>query len=272
MNIKILEHSEDGMYLKILIEKFPKEFVNALRRIIISEVPTMAIDDVWIVVNSSPLYDEILAHRLGLIPLTTDLDSYVLPEECSCKGEGCPNCKVEFKLEKKAEYEDIIVYSDDLETMDEKIKPLPGIPIVKLKKNQSIVLEAEAKLGKGCEHAKWQPVGTCAFKYMPIIHLRTDLCELCKECVNNCPRKILEYIEEPFPSIGIKNVEDCIMCKVCEEICDFGAISISWHDDIFIFTIESTGALPALKILYTALDILKKKANTLYQQIEERVN
>ena len=61
------------------------------------------------------------------------------------------------------------------------------------------------------------------------------------------------------------------MCKVCEEVCDFGAINISWQDDVFIFTIESTGALPALKILYTALDILKKKSESLYAKIEEFV-
>ncbi|MHA1310908.1 MAG: DNA-directed RNA polymerase subunit D [Candidatus Helarchaeota archaeon] len=271
MSIKILELSDDGMYLKILIEDFPKEFVNSLRRIILAEVPTMAIEDVWIVKNSSPLYDEMLAHRLGLIPLTTDLESYVLPEECECKGEGCPMCQVAFTLEKQGDEHDIMVYSTDLKSEDEKIQVAAKIPIVKLNAGQSIILEAYAKLGKGITHAKWQPVGTCAYKYMPEINLRTDLCEMCEECVNQCPRHILEIVNEPFHSIAINDIENCTMCKICEEVCEFGAINISWHDDVFIFTIESTGALPALKILNTAIEILRNKAKNLLTKIEENV-
>ncbi len=53
------------------------------------EVPTMAIEDVEFRKNNSILYDEIIAHRLGLVPLKTDLKSYNLPEKCKCKGEGC---------------------------------------------------------------------------------------------------------------------------------------------------------------------------------------
>ncbi|MHA1268894.1 MAG: DNA-directed RNA polymerase subunit D [Candidatus Helarchaeota archaeon] len=272
MSIKILELSEDEMYLKLLIENYPKEFVNSLRRIILAEVPTLAIDEILIVTNSSPLYDEIIAHRLGLIPLITDLESYVLPEECECENAGCPMCQVALKLECKAENEDLMVYSDDLESEDEKVKVAVKVPIVKLKPKQSIILEAYAKLGKGIKHAKWQPVGTCTYKYMPEINLRSDLCEMCKVCVEQCPRGILEFVEEPFPSIAIRDIENCTMCKVCEEICEFGAINISWHDDIFIFIIESTGALPSLEILNTAIKILKKKAEDLMIKIEEVVD
>lgn len=271
MNIKVLEQSEDGLTVTVLIENFPKEYVNSLRRIILSEVPTLAIEDVWIVKNSSPLYDEIIAHRLGLIPLTTDLESYVLPEDCECEGEGCPMCQVSFMLEKQAEKEELVVYSDDLISEDEKIKVAKKAPIVTLSTGQSIVLEAYAQLGKGINHAKWQPVGTCSYKYMPEINLRTDLCEMCGECLNSCPRGILEHVEEPFPSIAIKDIENCTMCKVCEEVCDFGAINISWKDDIFIFTIESTGALPAIEILNTAIKVLNEKAENLLAKIENEV-
>ncbi|MBD3228256.1 MAG: DNA-directed RNA polymerase subunit D [Candidatus Lokiarchaeota archaeon] len=272
MNIEILELSDDGLDLKVLIEGFPKEYVNALRRIILAEIPTLAIDDVWIVKNSGPLYDEIIAHRLGLIPITTDLESYVLPDECECEGEGCPQCQVAFILEKQAENEDLMVYSDDLISEDEKIKVAKKAPIVKLASGQSIVLEAYAKLGIGSEHAKWQPAGTCTYKYMPEINLRADLCEeSCKECVEQCPRDILERVEDPFPSIAIKNIEECTMCKVCEEVCDFGAINISWDDSVFIFRIESTGALPALEILNKAVEILKEKANDLLTKIQNEV-
>ena len=60
----------------------------------LTEIPVMAIDEVIILKNDSPLYDEIIAHRLGLIPLKTDLESYKLPEECECEGYGCSLCQV----------------------------------------------------------------------------------------------------------------------------------------------------------------------------------
>ena len=64
-----------------------RQYVNAIRRISINEVPTLAIDDVVILENSSVMHDgKTLAHRLGLIPLRTDLDRFVLPHDCDCKS------------------------------------------------------------------------------------------------------------------------------------------------------------------------------------------
>ena len=70
-------------------------FANAFRRAMIGEVPTLAIDDVRIYDNTSALFDEMLAHRLGLIPIRTDLSSYSTQESCSCGGAGCPSCTVD---------------------------------------------------------------------------------------------------------------------------------------------------------------------------------
>lgn len=135
-------------------------YANALRRFAISEVPCMAVDEVVILENSSVLYDEILAHRLGLIPLTTDLKGYVLPQDCDCKTSlGCSKCRVLLVLDAVATDEVKTIYSGDLISEDNLVKPkLSNIPIVKLAVNQKIKLEAYAKLGKGRDHAKWQPV------------------------------------------------------------------------------------------------------------------
>jgi len=135
-------------------------YANALRRFVISEVPCMAVDEVVILENSSVLYDEILAHRLGLIPLTTDLKGYVLPQDCDCKTSlGCSKCRVLLVLDAVATDEVKTIYSGDLISEDNLVKPkLSNIPLVKLAVNQKIKLEAYAKLGKGRDHAKWQPV------------------------------------------------------------------------------------------------------------------
>ena len=156
--IKILESSDS--HVKLLLKGIDRVYANALRRFAISEVPCMAIDEIVIHENSSVLYDEILAHRLGLIPLTTDLEGYILPQNCDCKTSlGCTKCRVLLVLDAVATDEVKTIYSGDLVSEDTRVKPyVDNIPIIKLAPSQKIKLEAYAKLGKGRHHAKWQPV------------------------------------------------------------------------------------------------------------------
>tara|TARA_B100000686_G_scaffold73813_1_gene79573 strand:- start:124 stop:723 length:600 start_codon:yes stop_codon:yes gene_type:complete len=146
--------------VKLLLKGIDRVYANALRRFAISEVPCMAIDEIVIHENSSVLYDEILAHRLGLIPLTTDLEGYILPQDCDCKTSlGCTKCRVLLVLDAVATDEVKTIYSGDLVSEDTRVKPyVDNIPIIKLAPSQKIKLEAYAKLGKGRHHAKWQPV------------------------------------------------------------------------------------------------------------------
>ena len=146
--------------MKLLLKGIDRVYANALRRFAISEVPCMAIDEIVIHENSSVLYDEILAHRLGLIPLTTDLEGYILPQDCDCKTSlGCSKCRVLLVLDAVATDEVKTIYSGDLVSEDTRVKPyVDNIPIIKLAPSQKIKLEAYAKLGKGRHHAKWQPV------------------------------------------------------------------------------------------------------------------
>lgn len=152
MKVKILEKSDYKM--KVLIEGITTAMAGELRRIMISEIPTMAIEWVDFYVNDSILWDEIIAHRLGLIPLTFDSNYFNFKEECQCDGKGCSRCQVTFALKKTGP---CIVYSDDLKTTDDRVKPLfDKIPIVELMNDQTLELEAIAELGLGKNHAKWQ--------------------------------------------------------------------------------------------------------------------
>jgi DNA-directed RNA polymerase subunit D len=157
VNVKVLE--DNGISIKLELSDIDRSYANAIRRFCISEVPSMAIDDVVILENSSILYDEILASRLGLIPIKTDLNRYVLPEKCDCKSElGCNKCRVLFVLDATASDKVVTVFSGDLVSEDKETRPVSEtIPVVKLAKGQSIKLEAYARLGRGKEHAKWQP-------------------------------------------------------------------------------------------------------------------
>ncbi len=262
VKVKILECDDNK--IKFVVEGTTPAFINALRRVIIAEVPTLAIEDVVFYENSSALYDEIIAHRLGLIPLTTDLKSFNLPEKCKCNGKGCSLCRVTFFLEKEGES---IVYSGDLKSEDPKVKPVyDNIPIVKLGKGQKISLEAIAILGKGRDHVKWSPAANCYFKYYPKIKVDDKKCDACKKCIDACPRNILKLKEG---KVAVENIEECILCRECEAACEKGAIKVSYESNKFIFYLESTGALKVDEIVKEALRILNGKLDELEAQVKQ---
>lgn len=157
VRVKVLEDSPNSVTLQL--DGIDRSYANAVRRFCIAEVPSMAIDDVVILENSSVLYDEILAHRLGMVPIKTDLERYILPEKCDCGSPlGCHKCRVLFVLDAKGKDKVTTVYSSDLVSEDRDIRPVSEtIPLVKLALGQTVKLEAYARLGRGKEHAKWQP-------------------------------------------------------------------------------------------------------------------
>lgn len=141
----------------------PRQYINAIRRISISEVPTLAIDDVVMLENSSVMHDEAIAHRLGLIPLRTDLKRYVRPQDCDCNNSlGCSKCRVLLVLDSEANDKTKVVTSGELVSEDEVVRPVSrDVPIITLAPSQKLKFEAYARLGFGSNHAKWQPT-TCS--------------------------------------------------------------------------------------------------------------
>lgn len=275
MKIQVLEKNE--IDLRLLIEGTNAAFMNALRRIVISEVPTMAIDEVVIIENSSPLQDEFLSHRIGLVPLKTDLDTYNLPENCECKSEfGCNLCRVSLVLEAEAEDRRMTVYSGDLKSENPAAVPVSNrIPIVKLAPEQRIRLEAYARLGKGKDHARWQPSSKCAYKYRPFVKIDTKLCDLCGDCIKVCPENILA---KSGSKIVVKNVSDCTLCQDCVDACQKNpkAANVTWDESSFLFSLESTGALQAERIFQEAIKILDQKLKNFLVELrvkkDEKIN
>ena len=259
MEVRLVEKNEDAM--RLIIQGVDVPFMNALRRIVLTEVPSMAMDEIVVIENSSVLHDEILAHRLGLVPLKTDLDSYNLPEKCSCKSEfGCNLCRATLTLEVEATDSVEMVYSGDLTPEDPDITPVSeGIPIVKLALGQKIKLEAYARLGRGKNHAKWQPVSVCAYKHLPRIKIDESRCDACGKCVRVCPKRILVEMEKK--KIETRNLVECTLCRDCVHACPLGppAIDLAWDKDAFVLNIESNGVLPLERIVLEAIDILDKK-------------
>jgi len=163
-SVDVVEKSDERIVLKF--NNVPRQYVNSLRRLAISEVPTLAIDDVVMLENSSVMHDEAVAHRLGLIPLRTDPGRFVMPLECDCKSTlGCSKCRVLLVLDSEANEKTKVVASGELVSEDELVKPVSNdIPIVVLAPNQKLKFEAYARLGTGKDHAKWQPTSAAVVK------------------------------------------------------------------------------------------------------------
>jgi DNA-directed RNA polymerase subunit D len=133
------------------------QYANALRRICLNGVPVFAIDTVDMIENSSVISDEGISHRLGLIPIKTDLKRFSEPHLCSCKSQaGCSNCRVMLVIDSGNTETTRTVTSSELSSEDQTVKAVSDkIPIVQLAPGQKIKLEAYARLGRGSTHAKW---------------------------------------------------------------------------------------------------------------------
>ncbi|MFQ6075951.1 MAG: DNA-directed RNA polymerase subunit D [Candidatus Bathyarchaeia archaeon] len=268
MEVVVLEGDESS--IRFVLKGIDTPLANALRRIMIAEVPSMAIDDVIIIENSSPMYDEVLAHRLGHIPLKTDLDTYVLPEKCECQSElGCSLCRVILTLVAEASDAIRVVYSGDLMSEDPKTVPVSDkIPIVKLAPGQEVRLEAYARLGYGRIHAKWQPVSASTYKYVPAFHIDHEKCDGCESCVMACPRGVLGV---KGGRLEVVDPEECTTCKTCEKACpeDPPAIKVGWLNNAFVFYVETTGALPPERVVVEATRILREKVDEFIGQFSK---
>jgi DNA-directed RNA polymerase subunit D len=163
-SVGVVEKSNERIVVRF--SNIPRQYVNSLRRLAISEVPTLAIDDVVVLENSSVMHDEAVAHRLGLVPLRTDPGRFVMPPECDCKSTlGCSKCRVLLVLDAEANEKTMVVTSGELVSEDEMVKPVSkDIPIIVLAPNQKLKFEAYARLGIGKDHAKWQPTSAAVVK------------------------------------------------------------------------------------------------------------
>lgn len=139
MNIEIL--SEKDNKIEFLLKGSTLSFANLIRRFGMSRVPVFAIDKVTFYENDSAMFDEYIAHRLGLVPIASERNAR--------EGE-----EVLFTLEASGP---ATIYSKDLKSTDPKIKAaFENIPLLKLLEGQNLRLEAKARLGVGSKHAKWQ--------------------------------------------------------------------------------------------------------------------
>ena len=247
MDIEILEMAERKC--KFILKNSTPAMANALRRTMLSDIPKMAIDKVEfhlgpIDVNGkefesiTPLFDEIIAHRLGMVPVPTDLNTFTFQDKCVCGGEGCPNC------------------TPDLRVKDEEI------PIVELADGQSVLIYAHAVMGTARQHVKWQVANGVGYKYMPTLEIVKDVSEP-SLVIEKCPKHVFAMEDG---KLVIRNLIDCITCRKCEEVSN-GEIKVGAVDTDFVFKFETDGSLTAEQVLSKAAEVLSQNAKEFAEKV-----
>ena len=244
MDVKLLSKTEEKM--SFLLKDSTPIIANTLRRYIVEHVPTLAIEEVEFKKNNSLLYDTMIAHRLGLIPIKTDLKSYNLPKIVSGKEIRDATSQVEFSLESSSVG---MVYSGKLKFKDPAVKPMSdNFPIVKLLKGQNIQCSGQAVMGRGIDHAKWSTAHVW-YTYEPEITINNDSPKL-EEFKEKYPRIIFdEKGRIDKNKINTPQLIDAV-AGVCDTI-----IKVAYNPNNFVFYVESFGQLDSKEIVLTALSI-----------------
>ncbi len=252
MKVKVV--SKDDRSVKLDISETTPVFANSLRRVIMQKIPVLAIETVDFIDNTSALYDEVIAHRLGLIPISVDMKKYVTKDACKCKGKGCSSCQVKFVLSKKGP---CVVYAKDMKSTDPGVKPFDGdVVIIKLLKGQAIDFEATAQVGTAEDHTKWQSA-IVGYNYYPILKVDKKRIAEAKKCIAACPRKLITK------DFKIKDPYMCHLCGSCSAACPDGVVTIDGDPSRIVFTLESVCGLRPEDIIRSSLGFLKSRIGEL---------
>ncbi|ABW98087.1 rpa5 (nucleomorph) [Hemiselmis andersenii] len=290
ISIKAIKKNQEELIFQI--KGFDFSFSNALRRILLSEISIFGIEKVFFYDNSSILNDEIIAHRLGMIPL------FVSPHfiDYSVKKKTQNFLKIILNLRANHPnnfFKNISIYSKSLKwkkygVLKSFFKNVPVKPvfkdilIAKLNPGQKIECECESLIGIGNNHAKFSPVGSTFYKIFPKIKIISEI--FGKEAVflvQKCPMKVFDLEEFSLFSLKRLFVSSPNYCTMCKECIDFPKyvvpkIRIGRNNQKITFIIETTGIFSPEILFHRAIFLLVGKCNqsllSLYQNFQKEEN
>ena len=166
------EIDNDENELRCKINRCPLSIANGLRRILIAETPTLAIDLVDMEENTGVLHDEFLSHRIGLLPIgSDDIASFKRVDECDSEYL-CDECSVYFVCNvTNKSTRNLTVTTADFVSQNPKyelcfnVKDGTELPVAKLAPGQVLNFTGIALKNIGSEHIKWSPVTSCICTY-----------------------------------------------------------------------------------------------------------
>ena len=258
MSIEVLSQTKDR--LRFALREVDVSMANALRRIMLAEVPTWSVETVHFHENSSIYQNEYLAHRLGLIPLRVTDNSL-----------ETATLTLEVRHTEEAES----VTSHDLRCETPGVEVVhgseQGVLLAKLMPEQALKLEATICRGTGAEHAKWSPVSVAKFSYEADITV-APACAGAAELAERCPRRVFD-VEESGQLVAARPA-DCIFCGECtnrdaKRLTGGRSITVNPVPRTFIFDVETVGQYDAVEVVDQALRILIQKCEGLAQKVQQ---
>jgi len=299
MKTQIIDGWPKGNRIKILITDTDAAQANAIRRTILTDVPKMAISKVrfelgqtqdqkgeyFESVNALP--DEVIAHRLAMIPIPTYLDEFVFPEDDPA-NEGLPedqwgspasqiiyHCSIRGPSSENKE-ETKTVRAGDLNVLGETKLQIAeshqAIPLTILLHGQYLEFYAYATLGRGRDHAKWAPASAVSFHQREVAVLN-----------NKKKAKILFDLDlgvsqADFGKDGrIENIDMVekmrkAMAQVSQGTgrdADFdNAISMEKVDKEFVFSFDTDGSLSPEAVFNQACEVLSSRFVLLNEELD----
>lgn len=303
LKINIIQEERDQRELEFDIIGCHTSLANAFRRILLSEIPSMAIEKVYIINNTSLLQDEVLAQRLGLIPLCADPRLFEYPpngrpddevsDQDTLRYELKVTCTVNPQAPKNSRlpedmYRNSKVYSKDIKWVPigrqadifprvDKFSVLEDdILICKMRPGHEIHLFMHAVKGIGKDHAKFSPVATASYRLLPAIQLtkpvRDEDADLLQSCFSPGVIEVVEQetsTSQKYREARVKNARyDSCSRNVYRYEHLKNCVELSRIKDHFIFTIESVGTLPSATLFKEAIKTLKNKCRTFLAELE----
>ena len=234
----------DDRSARFLVRGVTPAFANGVRRAMIADVPTLSIDTVRVIENSSVMFDEQLALRLGLVPLTTP-DDYR------------PNDTVTLAID--VEGPDT-AYSGDLVSSDEQVRPAEeNVPIIDLKEGQRLELEADAELGYGKDHAKHQGGVAVGYRHLQ----RVEVVGEKGEFEDDEPRIIRGVIEDGGELIDAETFGNDLSQRYPDK-----ELEVSDVPNAFVFDVETDGSMSVDELVLKAVESLEARADELENAVQ----
>ncbi|MFB6178122.1 MAG: DNA-directed RNA polymerase subunit D [Halorientalis sp.] len=235
---------------RFLVRDITPAFANGIRRAMIADVPTLSIDDVRVIENSSVMFDEQIALRLGLVPLTTP-DDYEIGETVTLaldvEGPGT-------------------AYSGDLVAQDDRVQPADkNVPIIDLKDPegsetpQRLEIEADAVLDRGRDHAKQQGGVAVGYRHLQRINVVGDADEF-RDDEPDILRGVIEEDGELIPTAEFDN--DLTQRYPGKEV------EVEDVPNAFVFHVETDGSLTVEELVTQAIDTLHDRASDLKDAVQ----